>query len=257
MIVAGKTHRGMVRANNQDTLLTFVHEEQNCALLIVCDGMGGAKAGNVASSIAAHTFADKVEEILHTTGAPSIRALRMAVAYANEAVYRESLSSPDFEGMGTTLVAALIYGRHTILMNIGDSRAYRIRGDEITQLTLDHSYVQELFRKGRLTAEEARNHPNRNLITRAVGVDAFVEADIFEGELAPTDLLLLCSDGLTGMLEDEEIVALVNASRSLDEAVDHLIAAACDNGGTDNITAILFTGAGIMKQGEAEKWTNT
>lgn len=252
MIVAGKTHQGMVRANNQDTFLTFTHTEQNCALLIVCDGMGGAKAGNVASSIAAHTFADKVEELLSKTANPSIRALRMAVSRANHAVFQESISDPDFEGMGTTLVAALIRGSHAVLINIGDSRAYRIRGDEITQLTLDHSYVQELFRKGRLTAEEARNHPNRNLITRAVGVEEFVEADIFEGELAPTDLLLLCSDGLTGMLDDREIVSLVNASRSLDEAVDHLIAAACDNGGTDNITAILFTGAGIIKQGEAE-----
>lgn len=252
MIVSGKTHQGMVRKNNQDTFLTVLHEETGCALLIVCDGMGGAKAGNIASTIAAHTFADRIEELLSNTSSPSIRAIRMAVDRANEAVFRESISDSEMEGMGTTLVAALIHGRHAVLINIGDSRAYRIRGDEITQLTLDHSYVQELYRKGRLTAEEARHHPNRNLITRAVGVDEFVEADIFEGELAPTDLLLLCSDGLTGMLEDNEIVALVNASRSLDEAVEHLIAAACENGGLDNVTAILFTGAGILKQGEAE-----
>ena len=252
MIVSGKTHQGMVRKNNQDAFLTILHEEKNNALLVVCDGMGGAKAGNIASTIAAHTFADKVEELFSSTNRPSVRALRIAVDRANEAVFRESISDPDLEGMGTTLVAAVIDGRHATLINIGDSRAYRIRGDDITQLTLDHSYVQELYRKGKLTAEEARHHPNRNLITRAVGVDEFVEADIFEGELAPTDLLLLCSDGLTGMLEDAEIVSLVNASRSLDEAVEHLIAAACDNGGPDNITAILFTGAGISKQGEAE-----
>lgn len=252
MIVSGRTHQGMVRKNNQDAFLTILHKEKNNALLVVCDGMGGAKAGNIASTIAAHTFADKVEELFSGTSRPSVRALRIAVDRANEAVFRESISDPDLEGMGTTLVAAVIDGRHATLINIGDSRAYRIRGDDITQLTLDHSYVQELYRKGKLTAEEARHHPNRNLITRAVGVDEFVEADIFEGELAPTDLLLLCSDGLTGMLEDAEIVSLVNASRSLDEAVEHLIAAACDNGGSDNITAILFTGAGISKQGEAE-----
>lgn len=253
MIVSGKTHQGMVRKNNQDAFLTVLHEDKNRALLIVCDGMGGAKAGNIASTIAAHTFADKIEDLFSATNnRPSVRALRLAVDRANEAVFRESISDPDLEGMGTTLVAAVVDGRHTTLINIGDSRAYRIRGDDITQLTLDHSYVQELYRKGKLTAEEARHHPNRNLITRAVGVDEFVEADIFEGELAPTDLLLLCSDGLTGMLEDNEIVSLVNASRSLDEAVEHLIAAACDNGGSDNITAILFTGAGISKQGEAE-----
>lgn len=252
MIVSGKTHQGMVRKNNQDSFFTLLHEEHDSALLIVCDGMGGAKAGNIASTIAVQTFSDKVEELFAGTGRPSVRALRLAVDRANEAVFQESISDPDLEGMGTTLVAAIIQGRHATLINIGDSRAYRIRGDDITQLTLDHSYVQELYRKGKLTAEEARHHPNRNLITRAVGVDEFVEADIFEGELAPTDLLLLCSDGLTSMLEDAEIVSLVNASRSLDEAVEHLIAAACDNGGTDNITVILFTGAGISKQGEAE-----
>ncbi len=252
MIVAGKTHQGMVRKNNQDTFLTRLHAEQDSALLVVCDGMGGAAAGNIASTIAANTFADRVDELFENTPSPSIRALRVAVDRANEAVFKESVSSPELEGMGTTMVAAVIHNRHTVLINIGDSRAYRIRGDEITQLTLDHSYVQELFRKGRLTAEEARNHPNRNLITRAVGVDEFVEADIFEGELAPTDLLLLCTDGLTGMLEDDEIVSLVNAASSLEEAVDHLIAAACANGGTDNITSVLLTGAGIMKQGEAE-----
>ncbi len=252
MIVAGKTHQGMVRKTNQDTFLTVMKEEQDSALLVVCDGMGGAAAGNIASTIAAHTFVERVEELFEATPSPSIRALRVAVAHANDAVFKESISNPELEGMGTTMVAAVIHKSHTILINIGDSRAYRIRGDEITQLTLDHSYVQELFRRGKLTAEEVRNHPNRNLITRAVGVDECVEADIFEGELAPTDLLLLCTDGLTGMLEDHEIVSLVNASRSLEEAVDHLVTAACVNGGTDNITAVLFTGAGIMKQGEAE-----
>lgn len=252
MIVAGKTHQGMVRKNNQDTFLIVTHEEQDSALLVVCDGMGGAAAGNVASKIAAHTFAERVDELFENTPSPSIRALRVAVNRANDAVFQESIRNPEFEGMGTTMVAAVIHKRHTILINIGDSRAYRIRGDEITQLTLDHSYVQELFRKGKLTAEEAKNHPSSNLITRAVGVDEFVEADIFEGELAPTDILLLCTDGLTGMLEDNEIVSLINASRSLDEAVDHLIEAACANGGTDNITAVLFTGAGTMEQGEAE-----
>lgn len=252
MIVAGKTHQGMVRKNNQDTFLTTVKEEQDSALLVVCDGMGGAAAGNIASTIAAHTFAERVEELFQTTPSPSIRALRVAVAQANSAVFQASIHDPELAGMGTTLVAAVIHNKHTILLNIGDSRAYRIRGDVITQLTLDHSFVQDLVRRGQITQEQARYHPKRNLITRAVGVDESVEADIFEGELAPTDLLLLCTDGLTGMLEDQEIVSLINASRSLEEAVDHLIAAACVNGGTDNITAVLFTGAGIMKQGEAE-----
>ena len=138
MIVSGKTHQGMVRRNNQDTFLTLLHEEQDSALLVVCDGMGGAKAGNIASTIAAHTFADKIETLLHATPKPSIRAIRNAVDCANEAVFQESISNPELEGMGTTLVAALIHGRHAVLINIGDSRAYRIRGDDITQLTLDH-----------------------------------------------------------------------------------------------------------------------
>lgn len=251
MNVSGKTHQGMVRSNNQDTFLTILRDAQHQALLIVCDGMGGAKAGNIASTVAAHAFADRLDE-LSEEGIPDVRAVRVAVDYANHAVFQQSISDPELEGMGTTLVAALIQERRTVLVNVGDSRAYRIRGDDITQLTRDHSYVQELFRQGKLTAEEVRCHPNRNLITRAVGVDEFVESDVFEGELAPTDLLLLCSDGLTGMLEDQEIVTLVNASHSLDEAVDRLVEAACDHGGSDNITVILFTGAGITKQGEAE-----
>ncbi len=252
MIVAGKTHQGMVRKNNQDTFLTILKEEQDSALLVVCDGMGGAAAGNIASTIAAHTFADRVGKLFETTPSPSIRALRAAVDQTNSAVFETSIQDEELAGMGTTMVAAVIHKKHTILLNIGDSRAYRIRGDMITQLTLDHSHVQDLVRQGQITPEQARYHPQRNLITRAVGVDESVEADIFEGELAPTDLLLLCTDGLTGMLEDQEIVSLVNAASSLEEAVDHLIEAACDNGGTDNITAVLFTGAGIMKQGEAE-----
>lgn len=241
----------MVRSDNQDTFLTLIDDAQEQALLIVCDGMGGAKAGNIASTIAAHTFADRLKA-LSREGVPDIRAVRTAVDSANAAVFEQSISDPDLEGMGTTLVAAAVEHKRTVLVNIGDSRAYRIRGEEITQLTRDHSYVQELFRQGKLTAEEVRCHPNRNLITRAVGVDEFVQADIFEGELAPTDLLLLCSDGLTGMVEDDEIVITVNTSHSLEEAVDRLIALACDHGGSDNITVILFTGAGIHKQGEAE-----
>ena len=241
----------MVRSNNQDTFLTRLAEDNNEALLVVCDGMGGAKAGNIASSIAAHTFADRMESLL-ADGVPDTRALRIAVDYANEAVFQQSISDPQLEGMGTTLVAARIHDKRAVLANVGDSRAYRIRGDEIIQLTRDHSYVQELFRQGKLTAEEVRCHPNRNLITRAVGVDEFVNTDVFEGELAPTDLLLLCSDGLTSMLEDSEIVVTVNTSHSLEEATDRLVELACEHGGSDNITVILFTGAGIMKQGEAE-----
>lgn len=241
----------MVRSNNQDTFLTRLAEDKNEALLVVCDGMGGAKAGNIASSIAAHTFADRMESLL-ADGMPDTRALRIAVDYANEAVFQQSISDPELEGMGTTLVAARIHDKRAVLANVGDSRAYRIRGDEIIQLTRDHSYVQELFRQGKLTAEEVRCHPNRNLITRAVGVDEFVNTDVFEGELAPTDLLLLCSDGLTSMLEDSEIVVTVNTSHSLEEATDRLVKLACEHGGSDNITVILFTGAGIMKQGEAE-----
>ena len=251
MYVSGKTHQGMVRSNNQDTFLTRLAEDKNEALLVVCDGMGGAKAGNIASSIAAHTFADRMESLL-ADGVPDTRAMRIAVDYANEAVFQQSISDPELEGMGTTLVAARIHDKRAVLANVGDSRAYRIRGDEIIQLTRDHSYVQELFRQGKLTAEEVRCHPNRNLITRAVGVDEFVNTDVFEGELAPTDLLLLCSDGLTSMLEDSEIVVTVNTSHSLEEATDRLVELACEHGGSDNITVILFTGAGIMKQGEAE-----
>ena len=242
MIACGNTHKGMVRPTNQDNYAVELFEELDTALLVVCDGMGGANAGNVASRFALDEFLIQMREGIRTdmeqTDAEDL--LRVAAQSANQAVFELSIKQPEFRGMGTTLVCALVQGDHAEILNVGDSRAYRIHGDSIEQLTEDHSYVQEMVRKGTITKEESRYHPHKNLLTRAVGVDAFVDSDLFRYTLEPDDVLLLCSDGLCGMVEDDQIARIVSNADSLEEAVDDLIGCACQHGGVDNITVVLY-----------------
>lgn len=242
MIATGSTHKGMVRPTNQDSFAVERLEQLDTALLVVCDGMGGANAGNVASTFALERFTQEVKQGLRAEmdTADVQDLLRVAAQCANQEVFELSVRQPEFRGMGTTLVCALIQGQRAHVLNVGDSRAYRIRGSAIEQLTEDHSYVQEMVRKGKLTAEESRHHPHKNLITRAIGVDAFVDSDLFCYELEPDDVVLLCSDGLSGMVEDEGIARIVQDAASLECAADDLIDCACRNGGVDNITVALY-----------------
>lgn len=246
MIAYGSTNRGRVRPTNQDHFAVELFEQTETALLVVCDGMGGANAGNVASRYAIECFTEEVRNELQ----PEMDAtyvedlLRISAQYANQSVFELSVRQPEFHGMGTTLVSALIQGECATIVNVGDSRAYLLREGKMEQLTEDHSFVQEMVRKGKLTPEQSRNHPNKNLITRAIGVDAFVDSDLFHCTMQEDDVLLLCSDGLTGMVEDTEIVRIVGEAPTLSRAADDLIAAACEGGGTDNITVVLFCRGG-------------
>ncbi len=239
----GLTDKGRMRPTNQDIYRTEVLEEKDAALLVVCDGMGGANAGNVASRFAAEMFIETVKPGLEGDLDENTRheLLSEGLDLANVTVYTLAGRQPEFRGMGTTLVAVLVKGNKATIINVGDSRAYVLTKDEFRQVSEDHSYVEEMRRLGRLTKESARKHPQKNLITRAVGVEPEVSGDFFELELEPEDVILLCSDGLTGMVEDEKIEAAIRESNNLGLAGDALLNLALEGGGRDNITVALFT----------------
>lgn len=243
MTAYGTSDRGCRRPTNQDAYALSMREEEGIAVIAVCDGMGGANAGNVASRFALDTFMERIQEqVTARMSREGIeRALRDAADAANETVFRLSTRQPEFAGMGTTLVAGVITKEKAMLLNIGDSRAYEIDAKNIMQLTEDHSYVNEMIRQGKLRAEDARTHPNRNLITRAVGVDPRVEADVYEVDLREGEVLLLCSDGLNSMVEDAQIGEIIRRSGDLETAGQALVEAARLCGGADNITVVLFS----------------
>ena len=236
------TDKGLIRKQNQDTYSSYCDEERRVALFLVCDGMGGAKAGNIASAMASESFFSEVKKGLD--GKFSVTrlsaVLQNAAALANRVVYDASFSNEEYSGMGTTLVSALIAGDNTLVMNIGDSRAYHIKNGTITQITKDHSVVEELIERGDLTREESRLHPRKNLITRALGTAAEVEADVFAPNVLPGDYIILCTDGLTNIVEDQEILYEVLCGGSIDGCCERLLKIAVDRGAPDNITVVIF-----------------
>lgn len=239
----GITDKGRVRPTNQDIYRLEVRPEKESAFVLVCDGMGGANAGNVASRFAADSFLADAAEALDSAPDEIMRHKTMlhALEKANDTVFGLAGRQPEFRGMGTTLVGAFVQGREASILNVGDSRAYLFDGETLRQVSEDHSYVEEMRRLGRISAEDARTHPQKNLITRAVGVDATVDGDLFEVELAETDILLLCSDGLTGMVEDEKIAEVLAKAGTLEDKGRELLTLALEGGGRDNITVALFT----------------
>lgn len=239
----GLTDRGRVRPTNQDIYQIEAREDNQTVLLVVCDGMGGANAGNVASRLAAQSFMEAARSALNEALDAQKRQtlLSYALVQANDTVFSLAGRQPEFRGMGTTLVAALVQGEEATILNVGDSRAYLFDGTRLHQLTEDHSYVEEMRRQGRITEADARTHPQKNLITRAVGVEPDVDGDLFEARLAPGEVLLLCSDGLTGMVEDEKIAQTLKDAKTLALAGDALLTLALEGGGRDNITVALFT----------------
>ena len=238
----GKPDKGLVRANNQDTFRIDVREN-GLGFIVLCDGMGGARAGNMASDRAADRFLEhiKTADAAQTDTDSLANIVEEAVAAANTEVFQLSQSSPAYNGMGTTLVGGICVDDRVILANVGDSRAYLIDGSKIAQMTADHSLVEEMVRSGRLTPEEAKVYPGRNLITRAIGVDSAVEADLYEITIHDGQTLLLCSDGLSGLVYDAEIAAIVAEAASQEDACSRLIERACEAGGNDNITVVLYT----------------
>ena len=241
MRACGKTDVGLRRHENQDTFA--VEQGKKLLIAVVCDGMGGAEGGQIASSVAVETFMKEMRALIRADmTAEQLRELAsFCVAKANTAVYQRALQDPAYQGMGTTLVSAFVQGRNASIMNVGDSRAYLFDGETLRQVSEDHSYVEEMRRLGRISAEDARTHPQKNLITRAVGVDATVDGDLFEVELRDTDILLLCSDGLTGMVEDEKIAEVLAKAGTLEDKGRELLTLALEGGGRDNITVALFT----------------
>ena len=221
------TDVGRVRDGNEDAYLV----DDAMGLIAVADGMGGHRAGEVASATALEALRAAI-----TGGRP----LRESIEDANDAVYTKSLTDTSLRGMGTTLTAGTLVAGDTVLVgHVGDSRAYLLHDGELRQVTDDHSLVEELVREGRLTADEAAVHPQRSIITRALGVDASVEVDVYPVELVPGDRLLLCSDGLTGMVAPDDIAATLRRESDPARAAAQLVDAANAAGGEDNITVVV------------------
>lgn len=230
---------GPVRSENQDRGSVLRLKSPRCSILVVCDGMGGANSGALAAVIAVETYCDRLKRLIAAgKKQPMIlqRWMQESCAAANAAVYERG-SNPDHAGMGTTLVSAVVSGRRAEILNVGDSRAYLVRGNTITQITRDHSVVAELVAAGSLTPEEAAVHPNRNLITRAVGVEPTVESDVYSLRLRRGDRLLLCSDGLSNTLTETELFSYVKCSRDAALVCQALIDLAVEKGARDNVTA--------------------
>ncbi|TMK67359.1 MAG: Stp1/IreP family PP2C-type Ser/Thr phosphatase [Actinobacteria bacterium] len=239
---ASLTDVGRQRQSNEDSYL------DREPVFAVADGMGGARAGEVASRMAVEAFDDQGDG-----GSPEDR-LRHVATEANRRIYEMAQSDTEHAGMGTTLTAAMVTGREVAVGHVGDSRLYRLRGGKLERLTEDHSLVEELVRQGRLSPEEAENHPQRSIITRALGPEPDVDVETFTHTARDGDVYLICSDGLSGMVSEDDITAILERADSLDAAARELVEAANRAGGKDNITVVLFR---VASDGEGEDDSDT
>lgn len=245
--VAGRTDKGRVRSSNED----YIGEELEIGVVALADGMGGYRGGEIASAIAINTILDDLRQTI-----PDIRpgevdeltgysrqsiAARESIVKANQTIYQTSRSQAQFQGMGTTIVLGIFHNNKITVAHVGDSRMYRLRDDELKTITVDHTLLQELIDRGLYTPQEARESLNKNLVTRALGIESTVAVDIHEDVVFPGDIFLLCSDGLNDMLDDEVIKAELKAfNGDLGETADRLITKANDLGGKDNVSALLI-----------------
>ena len=240
----GKTDIGKVRKENQDDFAIREDSERRLVAAVVCDGMGGAKAGGLASNLGTKTFMDYLERHLFgsTLKRPSYsKIISTACAESNGIVYQYSCFDADYNGMGTTLVGALIRKDQAFIVNVGDSRSYLISKKSIQQITQDHSLVAEMVRRGEITEEQAKNHPRKNIITNALGIEGEIQSDVFHINLHKGDRLFLCSDGVTNIISDDELLNYSQIYDSAEEFVNHLIQVALDRGAPDNTTAVAVT----------------
>ncbi|MBG6076763.1 Stp1/IreP family PP2C-type Ser/Thr phosphatase [Polaromonas sp. CG_9.11] len=242
--IFAQTDQGRVRKNNEDALAF----DPKTGLCLLADGMGGYNAGEVASSMAVAFLRQELTAWLSQPGSrASVRELRRTmetcVNQVNHSIFSAAWSNPDYAGMGTTLVAGVFLEARLVLGHIGDSRCYRLRGGVLHQITKDHSLLQEQVDAGLMTAEQALTSPHRNLITRALGVEDAVSVEINEHRVEPGDLYLMCSDGLSDMVLDPVIAAILNASGTLQQKAAALIRVANDGGGRDNISVLLVQAA--------------
>ena len=236
----GLTDPGCVRKQNQDAY-QIEQLDRNTMLCVVCDGMGGARSGNVASTLAVEVFVEEVKRSWKPLmDADKIdQVLRSAVKLANFTVYDQAVQFEDFKGMGTTLVAALIRGKKVTVVNVGDSRAYGIDSNGIHQITKDHSLVQMMVDRGELTPEVSKTYPGKNFITRAIGTEPIIMCDVFHRVVSRGDFLLLCSDGLSNMMDDQEILFEVVHGVNKQHCCKRLLNIAKNRGAPDNVTSIL------------------
>ncbi len=231
------TDTGRKRELNEDYVYASEKPVGNLPnLFIVADGMGGHNAGDFASDFTVKTLVEEIEASFEKN--PSI-IFQKAIGVANQKLREIAAGDLSKRGMGTTVVAATCLGKYLQVANVGDSRLYVVN-DTIKQITTDHSYVEEMIRRGSLQRENARSNPNKNIITRAVGAKSDIQTDIYVVELKPGDLLLMCSDGLSNMLEDEEMRMIIKRQRDIVEMAEELVKAANENGGKDNISVVLI-----------------
>jgi protein phosphatase len=232
---AARTDVGIVRSGNEDNYLMLADR----GVFIVADGMGGHAAGEVASEMAVRITSHEIGSLRGLSDVEASDRVSSAIRAANDAIFERTLSEHDKRGMGTTATVLVLMPRRYLIGQVGDSRAYLLRDGRLLQLTKDHSYVQEQVDAGLLTPDQARVHPYSNVITRCVGAGSEVLPDIYFGSLRAGDILLLASDGLTGMLEDDQLVRILQSEGGPDAWVDRMVAEANYRGGLDNITAIV------------------
>ena len=245
MIYNCDSHVGKVRKNNEDYCMgEIIQTEDDCiGIFALADGMGGHKKGEVASKIAVDSIIDFLKEnILKSCGIKMDYlddVIKQGYNYANQKIFDKVSEDSSCEGMGTTLVVAVIYKDDMIMANVGDSRGYLLHNDEFRRITIDHSVVEELVNANLITEEEARVHPRRNQITRAMGAEEIIIVDIFREKIEKGDMILLATDGLTGCVEDEDIKNIIKQDKDIKEICEDLINQANDNSGKDNISVIL------------------
>lgn len=233
-----KSDKGNVRETNEDYFY-ISNSLDDVQLYILADGMGGYNGGEIASKLAVQTAKNYIEnnfKDIEKDKDSIIQLLGSSMEYANMVVYEKAKSTPELQGMGTTLEICLIYNNKVYIGHVGDSRVYRIRKQFIRKLTQDHSYVQKLVKEGTITKEQAKNHPKKNMLVKALGCNAFVEPDIMVRGFQKEDTIVICSDGLTNMVSEKEIFNMVN--KNFEMAPKELVDLANENGGFDNITVI-------------------
>ncbi|WP_129596340.1 Stp1/IreP family PP2C-type Ser/Thr phosphatase [Anaerophilus nitritogenes] len=237
MEIGAYSHKGRVREMNEDA---YYIASKDLNLFIVADGMGGHNAGEVASNVAIQSikdFMEKNKEVILKNDKEICTVLKNATTYANVDIFKKAQQNRECEGMGTTLTVALVASK-IYVAHVGDSRAYLIRKNNISQITQDHSLVAELVRNGSITENEAKIHPQRNMITRALGTDEDINIDLYTLDVEKEDIIVLCTDGLTNLIEVEEIKDTLIDCKNIQVACEHLVALANERGGYDNITVI-------------------
>lgn len=241
MRIVAKTDKGNVRDSNQDAYAVGEFSDE-VVWSVVCDGMGGAAGGNIASALAVKVISDKINASYRNQMRDSSikNMLDSALTAANIEVFDFAEAQPDLRGMGTTVVCAIVRDNQAYIVHAGDSRAYVINNGNIRQITTDHSMVQDLLLRGKITPEEAEHHPNKNIITRAVGVNTAIEIDFEQIDLEDDDTLLICTDGLSNYVSNDEMLELMSDGKHYAFA-DRLVKKANENGGGDNITVVVIS----------------